>query len=77
MQQFLNTDKQRQNDLIVLTAASFIGTLADPNNPATVNGVGVPLANQWVLTAKEQAKVKTATDAYNTRLKQLQVQIQI
>ena len=56
------------DDLIVLTAASFIGTLADPNNPATVNGVGVPLANQWVLTAKEQAKVKTATDAYNTTI---------
>ena len=53
------------NDLLVLTSSSFIGTLADPSNPNSVNGVGVPLANQWVLTDTEQAKVKTATDAYN------------
>ena len=53
------------NDLLVLTSSSFIGTLADPSNPTSVNGVGVPLADQWVLTDTEQAKVKTATDAYN------------
>ena len=53
------------NDLLVLTSSSFIGTLADPSDPTSVNGVGVPLANQWVLTDTEQAKVKTATDAYN------------
>jgi hypothetical protein len=28
------------DDLLVLTARSFIGTLADPNNPGSVNGVG-------------------------------------
>jgi hypothetical protein len=53
------------NDLLVLTSSSFIGTLADPSNPNSVNGVGVPLGDQWVLTDVEQAKVKTATDAYN------------
>ena len=46
------------NDLLVLTSSSFIGTLADPSNPTSVNGVGVPLADQWVLTDTEQAKVK-------------------
>jgi len=56
------------NDLLVLTSSSFIGTLADPSNPNSVNGVGVPLGDQWVLTDVEQAKVKTATDAYNVTI---------
>lgn len=56
------------NDLLVLTSSSFIGTLADPSNPASVNGVGVPLADKWVLTDVEQGKVKTATDAYNVTI---------
>ena len=56
------------NDLLVLPGASFIGTLADPNNPLSVNGVAVALADQWVLTPEEQLAVKTATDAYNTTI---------
>ncbi len=54
-----------ENDLLVLTGSSFIGTLADPNNPASVNGVGVALADRWVLTPEEQMAIKNATDAYN------------
>ena len=53
------------NDLIVLTASSVLGTLADPTDPNTVIGVGVPLANQFVLTATEQELVATAGAAYN------------
>ena len=52
-------------DLLVLTSSTFIGTLADPNNAASVNGVGVPLGDQWVVTPEEQLAIKTATDAYN------------
>lgn len=55
-------------DLLVLPSSAFIGTLADPNNPASVNGVGVPLADQWVLTATELSDVITATEAYNTTI---------
>ncbi|QTD36292.1 G-D-S-L family lipolytic protein [Polaribacter batillariae] len=55
-------------DLLVLPSSSFIGTLADPNNPASVNGVGVALADQWVLTPEEQMAIKTATDAYNATI---------
>ena len=29
------------DDLLVLPSSTFIGTLADPNNPLSVNGVGV------------------------------------
>ncbi len=52
-------------DLLVLPASSFIGTLAVPGNPQTVNGVAIPLGDKWVLTPEEQEEIKTATDAYN------------
>lgn len=52
-------------DLVVLTARNFIGTLADPNNPASANGIGVPLADKWVLTPEEQEDVAIATEGYN------------
>lgn len=54
-------------DLIVLPARSFIGT-AVGGNPLLVNGVSVPLADNWVLSKEEIAEVKVATDAYNTTI---------
>lgn len=59
------------NDLVVLPAASFIGTLADPNNPLSVNGVAVPLADRWILTPNEQQLVATATQSFNTTISNL------
>lgn len=56
------------DDLLVLTGSAFIGTLADPSNPASVNGVGVPLADNWVLTSDELASIKAATDAFNATI---------
>lgn len=56
------------NDLLVLPSSSFIGTLADPNNPLSVNGVAVPLADNWVLTPEEQENIATATQAYNNTI---------
>ena len=53
------------DDLLVLPAASFIGTLADPNNPLSVNGVAIPLADKWVLLPSEQAEIAAATEAFN------------
>jgi len=54
-----------EDDLMVLLGLSFIGTLADPNNPTSVNGVGVPLGDQWVLTPEEQALIAEANAAFN------------
>ena len=51
-------------DLIVLPASSFIGTLVG-GNPLLVNGVSVPLTDKWVLSKDEILELKTATDAYN------------
>lgn len=57
------------NDLVVLPASSVIG---QPNASATapfnINGVTWPLANKWVLTANEKAKVTNATAAYNAAI---------
>ena len=58
-----NYRQATSNDLVVLPASSFIGTLVD-NNPQLINGVSVPLADNWVLTDIETQNVLTATDAY-------------
>jgi hypothetical protein len=55
-------------DFLVLSGSSFIGTLEDPSKPTSVNGVGVPLADKWVLTSNELASIKVATDAYNATI---------
>ncbi|MCB0371820.1 MAG: G-D-S-L family lipolytic protein [Muricauda sp.] len=61
----INMRQATADDLLVLTSSSFIGTLANPNDPTSINGVAVPLADQWVLTPEEQATVETALTAYN------------
>ena len=69
---FAALPKYRQataEDLLVLPASAFIGTLAVPGNPLTVNGVAVPLADKWVLTPQEQAEIKTVIDGYNNIIK--------
>lgn len=55
------------NDLVVLPAASVIGTTVG-GNPALINGVSVPLADQWVLTPEEQIEVVMAVDSYNSTI---------
>ena len=64
----VNMRQATAEDLLVLPSSAFIGTLADPNNPLTVNGVAVPLADKWVLTPEEQTEIKTATDAFNATI---------
>ena len=54
-------------DLIVLSARTFIGTTVG-GNPAQVNGVSVPLADNWVLSKEEVQEVRVATDAYNASI---------
>jgi hypothetical protein len=54
-------------DLIVLPASAFIGTLVG-GNASAINGVTVPLTDQWVLSKNEIAEVQTATAAYNATI---------
>lgn len=57
-------------DLMVLTSRSFIGT-AVGGNPQQVNGVSVPLADNWVLSKDEIAEIKVAVDLYNASIKSI------
>ncbi|MGL2962840.1 SGNH/GDSL hydrolase family protein [Flavobacterium sp. RSB2_4_14] len=54
-------------DLVVLPARSFIGTTVG-GNPLQINGVSVPLADQWVLSKDEIEEIRIATDAYNVTI---------
>lgn len=58
-------------DLITLPTSSVLGTLADPNNPASVIGVAVPLNDSQVLTETEVNMVTTAQTAYNNSIAML------
>lgn len=72
-------------DLMVFTSRTVIGQIDQarvaqlvamgvPMEQAaqmSINGITYPLADQWVLTKKEAAKVKKATKAYNAVIDQL------
>ncbi|GLB50643.1 outer membrane protein [Neptunitalea sp. Y10] len=55
------------NDLIVLTAQNIIGTTVN-EDPTLINGVSVPLSDQWVLTPQEQQMVATAQTSFNATI---------
>ena len=55
------------DDLLLLASSTVIGTTVG-GNPQLINGLTVPLADNWVLTPQEQASIMTATDAYNTTI---------
>lgn len=52
-------------DLLVLPAASFIGTIVG-GDPQLINGVTVPLADQWVLIPSEITEINTRINEFNT-----------
>ena len=56
-------------DLFVLPLSKIIGTTT-VTVPSPFNTIGVtfPLEDKWVLTPQEQLAIKTATDAYNTKI---------
>jgi hypothetical protein len=51
-------------DFIILPAASFIGTIVG-SNPLLVNGLSVPLADNWVVVPQEQTEIQAAIDGFN------------
>ena len=58
------------NDLIVLPAMSFIGTTVG-GNENLVNGVSVPLEDQWVLIPSEISMISEATLSFNISIKNI------
>lgn len=54
-------------DFIVLPAASFIGTTVG-GNPQLINGLTVPLADNWVVIPQEQTEIQTAINGFNATI---------
>ncbi|NJB70878.1 hypothetical protein GGR42_001340 [Saonia flava] len=67
----INMRQATADDLLVFTSQTIIGTLTNPADPTSINGVAVPLADKWVLTPEEQLAVKTAQTAYNQTIEAL------
>lgn len=65
----INMRQATADDLLVLTTSSKIGTLANPADPATVWGVGVPLTDADVLIPSEIAAIDAARTAFNNTIK--------
>lgn len=59
------TRQSTQEDLMLFTSQTVLGTLADPTNPQTVIGVAIPLADEYVLSKMETDNVKSYTQQYN------------
>ncbi|TMU51032.1 G-D-S-L family lipolytic protein [Flagellimonas algicola] len=70
----INMRQATAEDLLILPSSSFIGTLANEVDPTSINGVAIPLADNWVLTPEEQAAVETALAAYNATIAALATQ---
>lgn len=62
-----NFRQATEDDLLVLTSSSFLGTVVG-GNPTQINGLSVPLGDQWVLTPQEQNNIQIATNAYNAAI---------
>ncbi len=58
------------DDLVVLPASSVIGS-TNTAAPAgiNINGVTYPMANKWVLTSAEKARVANATNSFNATIR--------
>jgi len=64
----------KPGELITLPASSVLGSLADPANPASVIGVGVPLGAEFVLTSTELTNISTAIAGFNATIDNLGAQ---
>jgi len=67
----VNMRQATADDLIVLTASSKIGTLADAADPNSAWGVGKPLEDGDVLIPSEIEAINRARTAYNVTIKAL------
>lgn len=56
------------SEILTLSAGAVLGTLADPTNPASVIGVGVPLGDNFTLTTDEIGLLLLRTIDHNTKL---------
>ena len=73
----INMRQATPEDLLVLPSSSFLGTLANPQDPTSINGVAVPLADNWVVTPQEQMMIDNAIAGFNQTIEALAAQYDI
>ncbi|WP_020403253.1 SGNH/GDSL hydrolase family protein [Gracilimonas tropica] len=64
-------DTQVGDELVLLSAGSVLGTLADPNNPQSQIGVVVPLGDEYTLTVDEIVEIETRRQTLNGIMQQI------
>jgi hypothetical protein len=67
----INMRQATAEDLLVLTTSSKIGSLANPADPTSAWGVGVPLVDSDVLIPSEIEEINTARLAFNATIEAL------
>jgi lysophospholipase L1-like esterase len=73
----INMRQATAEDLLVFTSQTILGTLANPADPTSINGVAVPLADQWVVTPQEAMLVNNAIAGYNQTIAALATQYNV
>ena len=73
----INMRQATAEDLLVLPAISFLGTLANPADPTSINGVAVPLADRWVVTPEEAMMIDNAIAGFNATIAALATQYDV
>ena len=73
----INMRQATAEDLLILPSSSFLGTLANPQDPTSINGVAVPLADNWVVTPQEAMMVNTAIAGFNQTIAALAAQYDV
>lgn len=66
LQPYVQSRPIEQGELVLLSAASVLGTLADPQNPNTPIGVVIPLGPEFTLTFENQTEIETARLTFNS-----------
>ncbi len=61
----MTVSPQTGPELLLLSAAQVLGTLADPSNPQSQIGVVIPLSPQFHLTAQNIIEIETARGTFN------------
>lgn len=73
----INMRQATAEDLLILPSSSFLGTLANPQDPTSINGVAVPLADNWVVTPQEAMMIDTAIAGFNQTIAALATQYDV
>lgn len=65
LQPYVRSRPIEQGELVLLSAATVLGTLADPGNPGTPIGVVIPLGAEFTLTQENLVEIETARQTFN------------